>query len=94
MGKWVKYEKKSLPPIGVEVIAYSKKWINQDFNPRGFRVGFRTGDNDFISAYWWDYQDDYIGISGWKCEGNPEFSEELVKNREPEYWMEIPDFKI
>lgn len=43
MGKWIKYEKQSLPPTGVEVLAYNSKWINEDFNPKGIRVGFRDG---------------------------------------------------
>ena len=90
---WYKYSE-TPPPIGVEVIAYNHKWINEDFNPKGTRVGFRTDENDFISAYWWDYQDDYVGISGWKCEGTPEFSDELIESREPEYWLPIPDFKM
>lgn len=90
---WYKYCKDLLPPISIEVIAYNHKWINEDFNPNGTRVGFRTSDDDFISAYWWDYQDDYVGISGWKCEGNPEFSDELVKNRKPEWWTYISNFR-
>lgn len=47
---WHKYSEE-LPPIGIEVIAYNHKWVNQDFNPNGTRVGFRTSDDDFTSAY-------------------------------------------
>lgn len=60
---WHKYDKYNLPPIGVEVVAFNHKWINRDFNPRGIRVGFQCDDGDFISAYWWDYQNDYIAIA-------------------------------
>ena len=94
MDDWIKYTENFLPPVGEEVIAYNHKWINEDFNPRGFRVGFRNDENDFISAYWWDYQDDYIAIAEWKCKDNPGFSKELAENIFPEYWMKIPDFKI
>lgn len=48
-----------LPPIDKEVIAKSAKWIDEDFNPRGIRVGFMT-DHGFISAKWVDYHNCYI----------------------------------
>ena len=91
---WHKYSKECLPPIGVEVIAFNHKWINGDFNPRGIRVGFQCNDGDFISAYWWDYQDDYIAIAKWKCVGNPEFSDELIESIEPEWWTEMPEIQV
>ena len=28
------------PPFGVEVVAYHHKWVDEDFNPNGTRVGF------------------------------------------------------
>lgn len=65
-----------------------------DFNSRGIRVGVRTSDDDFISAYWWDYQNDYIAIAKWKFVGNPEFSDELIKNIEPEWWTEMPEIQV
>lgn len=88
---WYKYSEK-LPPIGEEVIAYNHKWINEDFNPRGIRVGFRTSDDDFTSAYWWDYQDDYIAISKNRCESSPEFFKNHLDRIEPEWWRPIPSF--
>lgn len=82
------------PPIGTEVIAYHHKWINEDFNPSGQRVGFLTDDGDFISAYWWDTQDDYIGLSHRSCDANEGFdhNSDNIKYIEPEWWMEIPKF--
>lgn len=44
---------------GVEVIAYNEKWINEDFNPTGTRIGFMNGDGLFTSATWNDEQDCY-----------------------------------
>lgn len=41
-----------------EVLAYSPKWINEDFNPTGVRIGFVT-DGEFISAVWNNYHDTY-----------------------------------
>lgn len=89
--KWNKYDKENLPPEGVEVLAYNSKWVNEDFNPKGIRIGFVIGD-EFISAHWWDYQDCYITISKTVCEDNPNFYVHFIDNTEPEYWCEIPKF--
>ena len=53
--QWINY-KEQKPPFGVEIIAYHHKWVDEDFNPNGTRVGFLS-DEGFISAFWWDYQD-------------------------------------
>lgn len=37
--KWNKVSEKELPH-GEEVIAFNEKWIDEDFNPNGTRVGF------------------------------------------------------
>lgn len=93
MDNWIKYEKESLPPEGEEVVAYNHKWID-DFNPRGLRVGFLNGDGEFTSAFWWDYQDDYIALSKSRCESDPSFFERHLDNTEPEYWRKLPNFKL
>lgn len=56
--KWNKVSEKELPH-GEEVIAFNKKWIDEDFNPNGTRVGF-LGDDGFISAEWNDEWDEYV----------------------------------
>lgn len=94
MGEWIKYSKETLPPQGEEVIAYNHKWINEDFNPKGIRIGFRDGDDEFLSAHWLDYQDSYITISKSICEDNPYFYQRLIDSTEPEYWRRIPNFNI
>lgn len=93
MTTWYKFEDKK-PPIGIEVIAFHHKWINEDFNPTGQRVGFYMSSGDFTSAYWWDIQDDYIGLAHWKCDDNNEFdhNSDNIKYIEPEYWAEMPKF--
>lgn len=81
-------------PQGPFVIAYNQKWVDEDFNPQGVRIGFQS-DDGFISAYWWDEQDDFIAIAKWKWEGDPEqesFFEHHLDNSEPTYWMPIPPF--
>ena len=83
-----------LPEIGVEVIAFNSNWIDEDFNPNGTRVGFRTDDNDFISAHYWHYHGEYITICNNECENNEEYSEEIRNNIYPEKWMYIPKVSV
>lgn len=87
---WISTKNK-LPPKGEEVLAFNKKWINEDFNPKGIRIGFLNGDKEFTSAYWWDYQDSYLTINKSICEDNKDFYVNQTDNTEPEYWMPIPE---
>ena len=64
------------------------KWVDDD-NKNGVRVGF-LNDGGFVSAYYWDYQDDYIAISADRCKDNEKFFERHIDNTEPEYWIEMP----
>lgn len=61
--KWIDYEQ-SKPPVGIEVLAQSDKWIDEDFNIRGIRLGFQNEGDDgyFISAKWNNYHDAYDTI--------------------------------
>ena len=49
--KWVKIDKKHPLPKFEEVFAFNKEWIDEDFNPKGVRIGF-LGEDGFISAVW------------------------------------------
>ena len=49
---WKKF-KEEKPSEGEEVLAYHPSWIDEDFNPRGIRIGFWNGGDDFKSAHWW-----------------------------------------
>ena len=86
---WLKYKDKK-PEVGVEVIAFNPKWIDEDFNPNGTRIGFLS-DDGFTSAFWWDYQDCYETISKIHCESNKDFYRSHIDNTEPEFWMPIPE---
>ena len=88
--EWINY-KEEKPSFGVEVIAYHHKWVDEDFNPNGIRVGF-LGDDGFISAFWWDYQNCYETISKQRCESNKDFYRSHIDNTEPEVWCPIPKF--
>ena len=87
---WINYKEKE-PPFGVEVIAYHHKWVDEDFNPNGTRIGFLS-DDGFISAFWWDEQDCYETISKQHCESNRDFYRSHIDNTEPEFWVPIPKF--
>lgn len=86
--QWINF-KEEKPPFGVEVIAYNNKWINEDFNPNGTRVGFLGGDG-FISSFWLDYQKTYEYNSKLNCESNKDFYRSNIDNTEPEFWFPIP----
>lgn len=88
--RYINYQEQK-PPFGVEVVAYHHKWVDEDFNPNGTRVGF-LGDEGFISAFWWDYQDCYETISKLNCESNRDFYRSHIDNTEPEFWFPIPEF--
>lgn len=42
---WKKF-KEEKPSEGEEVLAYHPSWIDEDFNPRGIRIGFWNGGGD------------------------------------------------
>ena len=87
---YINYQEQK-PPFGVEVIAYHHKWVDEDFNPNGTRIGFLS-DDGFTSAFWWDYQDCYETISKLHCESNKDFYKNHIDNTEPEFWFPIPKF--
>lgn len=87
---WIKWNDKK-PEEGIEVIAYNKNWIDEDFNPNGTRIGFINGDGEFTSAYWWDYQDCYTTINSSLCLEDKVFYSNHINNTEPEMWMYIPN---
>ena len=88
--RYINYQEQK-PPFGVEVIAYHHKWVDEDFNPNGTRIGFLS-DDGFTSAFWWDEQDCYKTISKEICESDEDFYENHIDNTEPEFWLPIPKF--
>lgn len=84
---------KEKPENGMEIICFNSNWIDEDFNPNGTRIGFLNGDNEFTTAYWWDYQDCYMTICKSEVYGNEAFSKHTQENTEPTHWMAIPNFK-
>lgn len=95
--KWYKMSEIK-PEFGIEVIGYNEKWIDEDFNPNGTRVGF-IQDDGFTSASWNNEQDcydtcyvegdDYYkGVSG--IPGMDEYHKQFAKPNMPTHWMPIP----
>lgn len=93
--EWNKVSEKEMP-FGKEVIAFNEKWIDEDFNLNGTRVGFMQ-DDGFVSATWNNEQDcydtcseegdDYYkGVSGIPGAYHKQF----VKPNMPTHWIEIP----
>jgi hypothetical protein len=74
---WRDFEKNPPTHEMMEVLAFSEKWIDIDFNPLGTRVGFVNGEGEFCSAAWIDYHDCYTE------------SVEVT----PSYWMPFPVFQ-
>lgn len=77
-----------MPPEHEEVLFYNPKWINEDFNPRGIRIGFMSND-DFTTAHWWNYQDTYETISHVSCDGNESYSQEIRESIKPTHWRPL-----
>lgn len=84
---WHKYSENSLPPENVDVIAYNKKWVHPDWNPKGIRIGFREEDR-FYSAQW----DGDSNYSTHSSDEDEEYYDHRGKDELPKYWIEIPKF--
>lgn len=80
--KWVKYNDRK-PIECEEVLAFNKKWIDEDLNPNGTRVGFLNVDGEFTFRYMSDEQDYY--------ENHADYYRKHIDNTEPEYWLYISD---
>lgn len=56
---WISVEDQK-PPVGTEVDAFNKEWIDEDFNPSGIRIGYMDDNGNFNSAKWDGQQDAYF----------------------------------
>lgn len=92
--EWIDIQKQK-PEAGEEVLCFNEKWINEDFNPKGIRIGFMCNVGRFTTAHWWDYQDTYMTISREEVDDNPQaFSDSVKDHTEPTHWMPLPEFKL
>lgn len=93
LSKWQEAERwrkvgEELPPLGEEVLFFHEDWIDEDFNPKGVRIGFRL-DDDYVTAHYWSHQDCYMTISHSECDNNAAFSDKTKKSIEPHKWKPI-----
>ena len=85
--RWRKVSEE-LPPEGEEVLFFHEDWIDEDFNPKGIRIGFYESD-DYTTAKWWSIQDCYMTILHSECDDNPSFSDKTRNSIEPQRWKPI-----
>lgn len=65
-----------------EVLLYNKKWVDEDFNPKGIRIGYYNACSGWTSAYWLDEYDDYSTAES-----------DIDNFHAPTHWMKLPSFK-
>jgi hypothetical protein len=85
--KWKNYNEIK-PPHGIEILAHNPMWIDEDYNPKGIRIGFEYAEG-FVSAHYWNYQDCYMTISHTECDDNECYSDEIKNSIEPTLWIEL-----
>jgi len=84
---WIELKDKK-PELGVEVLLFNKNWINEDYNPKGIRLGFWDDVSEWISTYWCNYHDEYH--TRLSSEDDKHFEDFKGKNQIPTHWIEIP----
>lgn len=77
---FVKITDDNLPDEGVEVIGFTREWIDEDYNPRGTRVCFLDGDGNWCSSKWNNTHDVYNTIYSYD-------DDDIV----PTHYMKIPN---
>ncbi len=85
---WVSV-KDNPPEEGIEFLLYNEKWIDEDFNPKGIRVGFLDGLGGWISSHWCNTHDEYhTRISS---EDDKQFEDFKGENQVPTHYWPLPD---
>ena len=83
--EWTKIDNENKPEG--EVLLFSEKWIHEDWNPKGIRIGFHDDVSGWVSAYWCNYHDDYHTRNS--DEDNNQFEDFKAENQVPTHYMEI-----
>lgn len=84
--KWIDL-KTEKPEVGQEVLLYNEKWIDEDFNPKGIRIGWFGDSSGWTSAYWCNYHDEYHTRDN--ADDNEQFTDSKAENQVPTHWMPI-----
>jgi len=83
---WISVSER-IPDQGIEVLLFSDKWIDEDFNPNGTRIGYLDGIAEWVSAYWCNYHDEYHTRTS--VEDDSMFAEVKAIYQIPTHWMPI-----
>lgn len=81
-----------LPVAGVEVLGYSKEWIDEDYNQDGIRICYMVDLTDedglyiWSSAIWCGYHDEWHTVSS-----DDEMEERKLNHSKPTHWIEKPE---
>jgi len=78
---------KDLPDKGIQVLCYNKKWIDEEVNPQGVRIGFLCDIRGWITAQYSNCQDTYFTRES--EEDNDNFKDPKCKDQEPTHWCSI-----
>lgn len=86
--EWIEITEKNIPEG--EVLLFNEKWINEDWNPKGIRIGFHDDVSGWVSACWCNYHDEYH--TRYSDEDNDRFEDYKAQNQIPTHYMVIKPF--
>ena len=75
------------PVSGLEILMYNAKWIDEDFNPNGTRIGFKSDVLGYVTAYWCNKHDEYLTRDSF--ENNTNFKNTKAEDQIPTHWCYI-----
>jgi hypothetical protein len=84
--RWIPIEEELPPEDGQDILLKNEKWINEDYNVNGVRIGC-YGDGKWMSASWCNNHDEYHTRTS---EIDDEtFTDSLAVNQIPTHWRPI-----
>lgn len=75
-----------IPEHGIEVLGYSKEWIDEDYTPDGIRLCFLNDTKVWTIAAWCGYHDDYHTVNS-----DEPFDEVMINRNPPTHWRYKPE---
>ena len=84
--RWIPIPEELPPEDGQEILLKNEKWINEDYNTKGVRVGSYC-DEIWTSAYWCGHHDEYHTRTS--DEDDDQFTDSLAINQIPTHWRPI-----
>lgn len=84
--KWNNVKDKLPPEDGQDILLQNDRWIDEDYNELGVRIG-SYGDDQWISAYWCRNHDEYHTRT--TVEDDKQFEDFEAINQIPTKWKPI-----